>query len=413
MDSPIETTKKICDLISKTFGLRVFYIAPSGKIIHESSNNQLINPLYENQKQNLFTQLNFYASKKYNFPLIKKSIFSEKYVLISVFNNHDFVGTVLIGPSLSYPLSEDRVNGIINDSRAFFLREKVVQYYKSVPIIKHDKLLNISTMAFLMLNQVLLSTDTVWEKNGEVTEPNEKIGKVDIVVSENLQSSTSHERLFEKKMLEIIKEGRVEELKNLPNIKEEEVASLLSKNSFIRSNKNHIITLITLVSRASIEGGLHDEIAFSLHDRFIQQVEEVNTIDETRELAKEVLYTFAVKVQQAKNERYSKTITTCKDYIYKHIYDDISHNDIANKAELSPKYLSVLFKKEVGITVSEYIQQTKIEEAKKLLIHSKTPISVICTMLNFNDQSYFTKVFKKVTGVTPKSYRERHHLMEK
>ncbi|MFS0880592.1 helix-turn-helix domain-containing protein [Metabacillus niabensis] len=413
MDSPIEVNKKICDLISKTFDLRVFYIGTSGKIIHESSNNQLINPLYENLKQNLFTQLNFYASKQYDYPLIKKSVFSEKYILISVINNQQFEGTVLIGPSLSYPLSEDRVNGIINDSRAFFYREKVIQYYKSVPIIKHDKLLNISSMAFLMLNHVLLSPETVWERNGEVTEPDEKIGNVDLVVSENLQTSTSHERLFETKMLEIIKEGRVEELKNLPNVKEEEIASVLSKNSFIRSNKNHIITLITLVSRASIEGGLHDEIAFSLHDRFIQQVEEVDTLDETRELAKEVLYTFAVKVQQAKNERYSKTITTCKDYIYKHIYDDISHNDIANKVELSPKYLSVLFKKEVGITVSEYIQRTKIEEAKKLLAFSKTPISEICSLLNFNDQSYFTKVFKKVTGVTPKLYRERHHLLSK
>lgn len=413
MKSHIATHIDICNLISKTFDLRVFYIDPKGKVIHESSNNQLLNPLYENQKQNLFTQLNFYASKQYDFPLIKKSAFSEKYVLISIFDKSSFLGTVLIGPSVSYPLSEDRVNGIINDSRAFFYREKVAQYYKSIPVIQHDKLLNISTVAFKMLNNILLSPETVWEKNGEVTDAQEKIGKVDLVVSESLQTNTSHERLFEKKMLEIIKEGRVEELKNLPNLKEEEVASVLSKTSYIRSNKNHIITLITLVSRASIEGGLHDEIAFSLHDRFIQQIEEVDTLDESRELAKEVLYTFALKVQQAKNEKYSKTITTCKDYIYKHIYDDISHDDIANNVDLSPKYLSVLFKKEVGITVSEYIQQTKIEEAKKLLVHSKTPISEICTLLNFNDQSYFTKVFKKVTGVTPKLYRERHHLIHK
>jgi AraC-like DNA-binding protein len=75
--------------------------------------------------------------------------------------------------------------------------------------------------------------------------------------------------------------------------------------------------------------------------------------------------------------------------------------------------LSFLFKKEVGITVSEYIQQTKIDEVKKLLAYSKTPISEICSLLNFNDQSYFTKVFKKVVGITPKQYRERYHLLEK
>nr|WP_083442866.1 AraC family transcriptional regulator [Paenibacillus sp. IHB B 3415] len=84
---------------------------------------------------------------------------------------------------------------------------------------------------------------------------------------------------------------------------------------------------------------------------------------------------------------------------------------IARTVGLSPKYLSALFKKEVGLTVSEYIQQMKSDEAKKLLAYSKTPISEICTLLSFNDQSYFTKVFKKVTGVTPKFYRERFHFL--
>jgi YesN/AraC family two-component response regulator len=81
--------------------------------------------------------------------------------------------------------------------------------------------------------------------------------------------------------------------------------------------------------------------------------------------------------------------------------------------ELSPNYVSALFKKEVGMTVSEYIQQSKIDEAKKLISYSKTPISEICSLLNFTDQSYFTKVFKKHTGTTPKQYREKHHLLEK
>jgi YesN/AraC family two-component response regulator len=63
-------------------------------------------------------------------------------------------------------------------------------------------------------------------------------------------------------------------------------------------------------------------------------------VDEVKKLAREVLYTFAEKVQEAKSERFSKTITTCKDYIYKHLYENISHDEIAKKVDLSPKYLS-------------------------------------------------------------------------
>ncbi|KUP23526.1 helix-turn-helix domain-containing protein [Paenibacillus sp. DMB5] len=404
---------KLCDLIAATFDLHVFYIDPSGKITYESSNNKLLNPLYDNQKDSLFARLNFYAGKPYDFPLLQKSAFSEKFLLISVFSKQVFEGTVLIGPSVSYPLSADRVNGIINDSLAFFYRDKIIQYYNSIPVVPLEKLLNIGTLVFQLFNQIYVAPETVWSRNGELRESHEKIEKNELAVSRNLQESIYHERLFEKKMLEVIREGRVEELPQLPHLKEEEIASVLSKTSYFRSNKNHIITLITLVSRAAIEGGLHEEVAFSLHDRFIQQLEEANTLEGIRELAKEVLYTYAEQVRQVKNERFSKTVTTCKDYIYKHIYENISHDDIARKADLSPKYLSVLFKREVGITVSEYIQNTRINEAKKLLAHSQTPISEICTLLNFNDQSYFTKVFKKVAGVTPMVYRERHHLLER
>lgn len=410
MDSYIDKNKKICDLISSTFDLSVFFIDPNGKIVYESSNHPFFNPLYENQKQKLFAQLNFYASKPYKFPLIKKSAFSEKFILISIFNNQTFEGTALIGPSVSYPISEDRVKGIIHDSRGFFYRDKILQYYKSIPIVLHEKLLSISTIVFYMFNHVLFQPESVWEKNVELAESNIKVEKMVSEFTGNLHSSLFRERLFEKKIIEIIKEGRVEDLKDLP-ISEEEEASVLSRTSYIRSNKNHIIILITLASRAAIEGGFHEENAHSLHNRYIQQVEELDSLDEIRDLAKEVLYTYAKKVRQAKIERYSKTIVTCKDYIYKHIYENISHNDIARTVGLSPKYLSALFKKEVGITVSEYIQQMKTDEAKKLLAYSKTPISEICTLLSFNDQSYFTKVFKKVTGVTPKFYRERFHFL--
>jgi YSIRK-targeted surface antigen transcriptional regulator len=414
MNNYFETIKDKCNLVAETFDLPVFFINPTGDVIYENLINQSLNPLYENQTEKFFNPLNFRPSKANPFPVIKKSVFSEKYILVSIFNYEVYEGTVVTGPLLSFPLSEDRVSGIINDSRAFFSREKVSHFYKSLPIIKTKKIINISAFIYHLFNHQFLTPSLVIQENSKLTEENINNEKVDVTVSQNLQSHTfHHDRLFEKKILTIIREGRVDEIKELSSIKEEEVASILSKSSYLRSIKNHIITLITLVSRASIDGGLHEEMAFSLHDRFIQKVEELNRLDEVKSLAKEVLYTYAEKVKQIKEEQYSKTITACKDYIYKHIYEEINHNDIANYVDLSPKYLSALFKKEVGITVSEYIQQGKIEEVKKLLAYSKTPISEICSLLNYNDQSYFTKVFKKVVGITPKQYREKYHLLEK
>ncbi|RCW77000.1 helix-turn-helix domain-containing protein [Saliterribacillus persicus] len=404
-----------CTLLKETFDLPVFFVNPEGKVIHKDDNAVGPNPLYENQKDMLFNPLSLNPSKNLHFPVIKKSAFSEKLVLISVLQEEVLLGTLLIGPSLPFTLSEDVISGIINDWEAFFYQEKVIRYFKSLPIIGTDKLINISLFANLLFNNKLLSPQSVViTESAESVKENKKNQQIDLAVSENLQSNVfHHDHLFEKEILYIVREGRVEELKSFPIVKEEEDYNLLSKTSYLRSVKYHIITLITLVSRASIEGGLHEEIAFSLHDRFILQLEELKRLDDIRSLAKDVLFTYTEKVKQVNDERFSRTITVCKDYIFKHIYEEISHDDIANKVELNPKYLSRLFKKEVGITVNEYIQQKKIDEAKKILAYSKTPISEIFSLLNYNDQSYFTKVFKKTVGITPKQYREKHHLLEK
>ena len=77
---------------------------------------------------------------------------------------------------------------------------------------------------------------------------------------------------------------------------------------------------------------------------------------------------------------------------------------------LSPQYISSLFKKEVGVSLSEYILKCKIDEAKYLLTHTNYSILEISTLLCFHDQSYFTKTFKRFTGITPKKYASKSSI---
>lgn len=268
-------------------------------------------------------------------------------------------------------------------------------------------------MAFKLFNGILLPIGKVLSKNNELIQTVEINKKVISIASKNLQSGVlHHDPLLEKEIFNIIKEGRVEDLKDFSILRDEESVGILSKSSYIRSLKNNIIVLITLVTRSSIEGGLHPEFAFALSDTFIQQLEELNNFNEIKELAQEVRYTFTYKVSQIKKNRYSKTITLCQNYIFTNIYENINHNDIAEMIGLSPQHLSSLFKKEVGISLSEFRQQEQVNEAKKLILYSNTPFSEVSALLNFSDQSYFTKVFKKHVGITPKQYKERSYLLE-
>lgn len=412
MSNRFDHLKDLCRLVSETFDLSIFFVKPTGEISFEIIDNQILNPLYQNEKQNLFNSLNFEPDKQYNFPVIRKTYFYENYILISIVHNDLFEGTVIIGPSLPYVLFEQKINGLINDFHVFAQREQVFHYYKSTPVISNEKLLKVSVMAFYLITQTLISAETVTKENSKHLQLGEsKDTELFTNTKREQPAAVHHDPLLEKQLLTIIREGRLEELKGFTQM-EEESTGVLSRSSYIRSKKNIAIAGITLATRASIEGGLHPEIAFSLSDVYIQRLEDLKTIKEIDQLSGEAFFTFTEKVQQVKGEQFSKTITNCQNYIYNNRYEKITHDDVAKQADLSHSYLSILFKKEVGISVTDYIQLVKIDEAKNLIEFTQTPLSEIGSLLNFSDQSYFTKVFKKHTGMTPKQYKEKYHLLE-
>lgn len=109
--------------------------------------------------------------------------------------------------------------------------------------------------------------------------------------------------------------------------------------------------------------------------------------------------------KSAKEKITSKPVARCIDYIYDHLHTKITLANLSELTGLNSSYLSRLFHKETGMTVSDYIQQTKIETAKNMLLHSSYSAAEIASILAFSDQSYFSEVFKKQTGLTPKRYQ--------
>lgn len=114
------------------------------------------------------------------------------------------------------------------------------------------------------------------------------------------------------------------------------------------------------------------------------------------------------------DEKYSDSSLTNEekivDKVSKYIDDNMDKmlklEELASICNLSPGYFSRVFKKETGKTVITYINEKKVERAKKLLKESKDPIINISLDLGFDDCGYFIRVFKKITGLTPKAFRE-------
>ena len=98
----------------------------------------------------------------------------------------------------------------------------------------------------------------------------------------------------------------------------------------------------------------------------------------------------------------------CVNYIYSHLHKKITVDELAKHTGLSPSYLSRLFKKETGESITGYIIRRKINAAKNMLKYSGYSLSQISETLAFSCQSYFTKIFKDLEGVTPKRYRDMY-----
>ena len=123
-----EHIKDMCFLISETFNLSIFFINPIGEIPFECSTN-VLNPLYQNEKQNLFNLLKFEPTKQFAFPVGRKTIFRENFISISVRRNDRFDGTVLVGPTVYHRLSDEEINGVINDTQAFRDKKELANFY--------------------------------------------------------------------------------------------------------------------------------------------------------------------------------------------------------------------------------------------------------------------------------------------
>ena len=186
----------------------------------------------------------------------------------------------------------------------------------------------------------------------------------------------------------------------------------LSKDP-LRNIKYLFVVNTGLASRFAVEGGLPVEIAYSISDLYIQKMDELETIEEVKQLQRAMFTHYTKQVALFKrNHVCSKPIVQCLEYISSHLSERISLEQLADFVNLSPSYLSTLFKQEMRETVSDYITKIRIETAKNMLNHSEYSYAQISSALAFSSQSHFTKVFRQKTGYTPREYRMQFYSQD-
>lgn len=399
----------ISEIFSQSYDLPVFLLNKEGELRFESASTFLLNPLLRSRAE-MLTQL-FNPLDSHEFPIIRITRYLENFISIALRDSQAYHGAMIIGPILDSRLTEEMVEALILDLKIpNDKKEEVLNYYKELPTKSKMKIIYMSLQLYFMLYRKTLDPSEVIEKNRSINSITEEIENPNLTISKRRQEvRLHHDILHERKVLQCIVEGKKDEvIQHWRSTDESGELGLLSKKSHLRNEKNLGISIITLATRAAMEGGVNQEVAYTLSDLYIQEIEELQSSKDVEQFIEFILGDFADRVNKNRNLNYSRPVNHSLNYIFKHLYENIDLHTLADIAGVHPNYLSSLFKKEVGTTISNYILKAKIEEAKMLIEFTDYSLLKISTLLNFYDQSYFTKIFRKFEGLTPNQYK--NHL---
>jgi Response regulator containing CheY-like receiver domain and AraC-type DNA-binding domain len=206
---------------------------------------------------------------------------------------------------------------------------------------------------------------------------------------------------LERKLLESIKFGKEESLNLFLDILE------LLKPVSIDAKKNKIVELLILLSH---EARLEPQSVY-------EYVDYVSYFEEIRKLSWKQIESWAYQrmeymIKAIRMNRKTKRSHFINDAIYymeRHYHEEISLDDLSQYIGLSSQHLSKLFKDETGINYVEYLTNMRIDMAKNLLSEGTQTVKEICYSVGYNDPNYFSRIFKRIVGISPSDYASGEH----
>lgn len=179
----------------------------------------------------------------------------------------------------------------------------------------------------------------------------------------------------------------------------------------LQKNEEYMAVIeISMAARSAIEGGITSREALLMNDIYLQHLAECDTVEQIFALKKEACLEFARVVKEGKETQGENPyIEDCKKDIYSRKREKIDLQKIADDIGISKEYMLKLFKKQEGIAMTEYILRVKLEAACNMLKFSDRKIGEISDYLSFGSLNYFSRIFAKRMGMSPKEYRKLHH----
>ncbi len=170
----------------------------------------------------------------------------------------------------------------------------------------------------------------------------------------------------------------------------------------LRVQKNNCVILNSLMRVAAYNGGMPPLYLHIISEKYAKAIERASSVEELGAAMHErITLEYTDAVHRLSTHGHSKKVVEILEYISANIRSELSRSSIAEAFHISSSHLSQIFKEEMGVSIVQYIQHQRIDLAKYYFELGETNVSEVASLVGYTDSSYFTRVFRKVTGESP------------
>ena len=312
-----------------------------------------------------------------------------------IFSGEHFAGALIGYGSIGVP-QQQTVEKILEISGGEVCPEEIKRHLNFIPERKTEDIKALAQMMMICADRLStesIGTEPAMVENYEADEP----------VNTSKYQDNSKDNENETKLLASLRRGDREEAQK---ILAELLESYLSDTG-IRVLQIRAIELLTLVSRAAANSGNSDiQEILNENDRFLNKIDAAQDADEIIRILNSMINTMSGKMFSFHGVLHSSALRKAERFIWKNYARKISLKEIAATAGLSAPYFSTIFHEEMGIHLSHYINKLRVAKAAARLLDTNNSINKIAVDCGFEDQSWFSKIFKTETGISPGKFRE-------
>lgn len=328
------------------------------------------------------------------------------HIVFPLINRETLFGSVLVGPFL---MTEPDSELIMDLARRYptvptSILLDLYEEANRIPMIPPATVTQISRLLYYLFSNFVSDAQQELIINSQKIHQQSKINEsIQMYKNMGLENKNTYPYEKEKLLLAKVKSGDKQSARAVLNDLLGYV--FFSQGSNLETLKSRIIELCSLLSRSAMDGGAGTNQILKINNDFLKNISSINNLDSLCYLLQELLDTYIECMFTQIPNKHSDTVRKAMEYISKHFSEPITLEEVAQHVHLNPSYFSSSFKNAYGSSFKEYLNMVRVEESKRLLTNTDFPLISIAVSTGFEDQSYFSKVFKKYTGITPKQYR--------